>query len=184
IADRRENARHLPGVRLNARVLPEPDLARAAAGADALLLVTPAQPIGATAAALAPHVAAGVPAVVCAKGFERAGRRLLCDVVAEALPQAVPAVLSGRSFAADVVRGLPTAVTIAAGDADTARALARALSHRAFRPYASTDLIGVQVGGAFKNVLALAVGIARGRGLGASAGAALVARGFAELVRL
>ena len=108
----------------------------------------------------------------------------MSEVVAEVAPEAVPAVLSGPSFATDVARGLPTAVTIAAEDEAMAMALCHALGGATFRPYAETDVTGVEIGGAVKNVLAIAAGIVAGRGLGASALAAMVARGFAELRRL
>jgi glycerol-3-phosphate dehydrogenase (NAD(P)+) len=122
--------------------------------------------------------------VVCAKGLERGTDKRLTEVVAEVAPLAVPAVLSGPSFAADVARGLPTAVTIAAADEALALDLCHALGGPTFRPYAETDVLGVEIGGAVKNVLAIAVGIVSSRDLGASARAALVARGFAELRRL
>jgi glycerol-3-phosphate dehydrogenase (NAD(P)+) len=107
----------------------------------------------------------------------------MTEIIAECAPNAVPAILSGPSFAADVARGLPTAVTIAAADADVVESLAQAMNSGTFRPYHSTDVRGVEVGGAVKNVLAIASGIVTGRGLGASASAALTTRGFAELVR-
>ena len=121
--------------------------------------------------------------MICAKGIERASTRFLTDVLAEAMPDVVPAVLSGPSFAADVARGLPTAVTVAAREDSVAQAIAGRLATSAFRPYRSTDMRGAEIGGAAKNVLAIACGIAKGAGLGASAGAALIARGFAELAR-
>jgi glycerol-3-phosphate dehydrogenase (NAD(P)+) len=107
----------------------------------------------------------------------------MTEIVAEHAPKATPAILSGPSFASDVARGLPTAVTIAAADAQIARALAQAINSGTFRPYHSTDVRGVEIGGAAKNVLAIASGIVTGRGLGASASAALTTRGFAELMR-
>lgn len=122
--------------------------------------------------------------ILCAKGIERDTGLLLGDVLAEAAPGVVPAVLSGPSFAGDVARGLPTAVTIAAEDGDIADRLSAALASPQFRPYAATDLTGVQIGGALKNVLAIACGAVAGKEWGASALAALTARGFAELTRL
>ena len=107
----------------------------------------------------------------------------MTEIIAESAPNAVPAILSGPSFAADVARGLPTAVTLAATDAQIAGALAQAMASASFRPYHSTDIRGVEIGGSTKNVLAIASGIVTGRGLGASAAAALTTRGFAELVR-
>ncbi len=158
------------------------DLARAAQ-ADAVLLVVPAQAVRSVAAALKAVLEGKVPVVVCAKGIERGSAKFMTEVVVEALPQAVPAILSGPSFADDVARGLPTAVTLAADNAELARALALALGSTSFRPYHSTDIRGVEIGGAGKNVFAIAVGIATGRKLGASAAAALTTRAFAELIR-
>ncbi len=126
----------------------------------------------------------GTPVIACAKGIERGSLKFMTEVIAEAAPNAAPAILSGPSFAADVARGLPTAVTLAARDEATASTLARALGSPAFRLYHSTDMRGVEIGGAAKNVLAIAAGIVVGRGLGASAAAALTTRGFAELSRL
>ena len=183
INERRENIARLPGVALDAAITATGDLATAVA-ADAVLLAVPAQMVRTVAALVAPHLAAGTPLVICAKGLEHGTGKRLSEVVAEVAPNAIPAVLSGPSFAADVARGLPTAVTIAATDEALALALCHALGSAAFRPYAETDFVGVEIGGAVKNVLAIAAGIVSGRKLGASALAALVARGFAELRRL
>ncbi|WP_321500676.1 NAD(P)H-dependent glycerol-3-phosphate dehydrogenase [Breoghania sp.] len=173
----------LPGITLDRPIKATGDLAQAV-DADAVLLVTPAQTTRALAGQMAPFLRAGTPVVLCAKGLEHGSGKLLGDVLAETLPGASVAVLSGPSFASDVARGLPTAVTVAAGDADLADDLARALACDSLRPYSSTDLVGVQIGGALKNVLAIPCGVIVGRGLGASAQAALIARGFAELSRL
>ena len=121
--------------------------------------------------------------IVCAKGIERGSKKFMSEVIAECAPAAVPAILSGPSFAADVARGMPTAVTLAARDGELAGELAQAIGSATFRPYHSSDVRGVEIGGAAKNVLAIAAGIVAGRGLGASAAAALTTRGFAELVR-
>jgi len=153
------------------------------AAADAVLLAVPAQALRAAAAPLAPALKAGTPVIACAKGIERGSHKFMTEVIAESAPAAVPAILSGPSFAADVARGLPTAVTLAAHERRTAEALARALGSASFRPYHATDVRGVEIGGAAKNVLAIAAGIVAGRGLGASAAAALTTRGFAELMR-
>ncbi len=158
------------------------DLAEAVA-TDALILAVPSQELRPAAGDLAALVTPGVPIVIAAKGLEQATGKRLSEVLAEMIPTANIAVLSGPSFAADVAKGLPTAVTIAAADSATALDLCRALGGPTFRPYAETDIIGVELGGALKNVLAIAAGIVAGRGLGASAGAALVARGFAEMKR-
>src|SRR4051794_13251313 len=175
----RENPR-LPGAQLHERIAVTGALADAA-GAEAILLAVPAQALRSVAAAL--NKIEGTPVIACAKGIERGSHKFMTEVIAEAAPRATPAILSGPSFAADVARGLPTAVTLAAGDEATAAALARALGSASFRLYHSTDMRGVEIGGAAKNVLAIAAGIVVGRGLGASAAAALTTRGFAELSR-
>jgi glycerol-3-phosphate dehydrogenase (NAD(P)+) len=143
----------------------------------------PAQALRTVTAPLAPLLRAGTPVIACAKGIERTSKMFMTEVIAECVPQALPAILSGPSFADDVACGLPTAVTLAAEDEATAKALAHALAAPAFRPYHSTDVRGVEIGGAAKNVLAIAAGIVAGCGLGASAAAALTTRGFAELMR-
>jgi glycerol-3-phosphate dehydrogenase (NAD(P)+) len=175
-------SRFLPGVRIDDSVAIAGDLAEAAA-AEALLLVVPAQAVRAVAKLLAPLLAARTPVIVCAKGIERGTKKFMSEVIGECAPDAVPAILSGPSFAADVARGLPTAVTLAAADAKLAGELAQAVGSAMFRPYHSGDVRGVEIGGAAKNVLAIAAGVVTGRGLGASALAALTTRGFAELVR-
>jgi glycerol-3-phosphate dehydrogenase (NAD(P)+) len=175
-------SRRLPGVKLHGGVRPEASL-DAAAKADLVLAVVPAQATDDLAARLVGLLKPGVPVVLCSKGIERGTGRFMSDIVAARLPDNPPAVLSGPSFAADVSRGLPTAVTLAATDEDLARQIAATLTSSTFRLYHTTDLRGVEIGGAAKNVLAIACGAARGRGLGASAEAALVARGFAELRR-
>jgi glycerol-3-phosphate dehydrogenase (NAD(P)+) len=121
--------------------------------------------------------------VLCAKGIEAETLALMTQVLAGTLPDARPAVLSGPSFAGEVVRGLPTAITLAAADTQLAEAIAQAIASPVFRPYVSGDMIGAEAGGAVKNVLAIACGIVEGRGLGRSAHAALITRGFAELSR-
>jgi glycerol-3-phosphate dehydrogenase (NAD(P)+) len=177
-----QNTARLPGIALDPAIIATAEVATAAA--DIVLLAVPAQMVRAAATLVAPWLAAHAPLVVCAKGLESGTDKRLTEVVAEVAPSATPAVLSGPSFAADVARGLPTAVTIAAADEALALALCHALGGPTFRPYAETDVIGVEIGGAVKNVLAIAAGIVSGRNLGASALAALIARGFAELRRL
>jgi glycerol-3-phosphate dehydrogenase (NAD(P)+) len=172
----------LPGVRIDDGIALAANLAEATR-APALLLVVPAQAVRTVATSLASLIAAGTPVIVCAKGIERGTQKFMTEVVAECAPNATPAILSGPSFAADVARGMPTAVTLAASDDNLARELARAIGSASFRPYHSTDVRGVEIGGAAKNVLAVAAGIVTGRGLGASAQAALTTRGFAELAR-
>jgi glycerol-3-phosphate dehydrogenase (NAD(P)+) len=181
LSEKRESLT-LPGVCIDESIRIASDIAEIAR-ADAVLLVVPAQSLRAAASALAEVIVADKPVIACAKGIERGTHKFMTEVIAEAAPKAVPAILSGPSFAADVARGLPTAVTLACADERLARALAHALGSSTFRPYHSTDVRGVEIGGAAKNVLAIAAGIVTGRGLGASAVAALTTRGFAELVR-
>ncbi|MEC9343974.1 MAG: NAD(P)H-dependent glycerol-3-phosphate dehydrogenase [Pseudomonadota bacterium] len=178
------NSRYLPGIDLGEGISATGDIRQALDGADIVLLAVPAQEVSEVAAGLGDLVRAGTAIVGCAKGIDRASGRLPGDLIANALPGCPVAALSGPSFAADVARGLPTAVTIACRHLEQSRWLARRLSGPTFRCYASDDLKGVELGGALKNVLALAVGAAHGLKLGASAEAALVARGFAELSRL
>lgn len=156
----------------------------ALASCDAVLAVVPAQFARAAFDQLASRLAPGTAILLCAKGIERGSLSLMTQVLAEAIPSAVPAVLSGPSFAADVSKGLPTAVTLACADEDVGRALMDAIGQPGFRPYWTDDLIGAEVGGAVKNVLAIACGIVEGMNLGKSAHAALIARGFAEMTRL
>jgi glycerol-3-phosphate dehydrogenase (NAD(P)+) len=173
---------HLPGVKIDPRIAIAAG-AESLRTADMVLLVVPAQVLRAAARELNAAIRPGTPVIACAKGIERKTRAFMTDVITACLPQAEPAILSGPSFATDVSRGLPTAVTLAARDAALAEALVQALGTHTFRPYHSTDLRGVEIGGAAKNVLAIAAGIVRGRALGASAAAALTTRGFAELIR-
>ncbi len=180
--EQRENSLFLPGIPLDPAIHVTQDLAEAGA-ADVILLVTPAQFLRPTLAALAPEISGNPPLVICAKGIEKTTGKRLTEVVREVCPKAPLAVLSGPSFAQEVAKNLPTAVTLACEAADLGAALVSALGHRMFRPYLSDDLLGVEIGGAVKNVLAIAAGIVSGRELGANAHAALVTRGFAELVR-
>jgi glycerol-3-phosphate dehydrogenase (NAD(P)+) len=177
-----ENGMYLPGVKIPSGIAATGDIA-VAANADALLLVVPAQHLRASLADVTRHVAKGTPLVLCAKGIEKTTGELLSEILAEAAPDCERAILSGPSFAKDVARNMPTAVTIAAR-MDVALKLQAALGHATFRPYASDDIVGVALGGAAKNVYAIASGIVDGMGLGESARAALIARSFAELTRL
>lgn len=154
------------------------------ADCDAILLVAPAQHLRATLKSLAPHLEPGTPVALCSKGIERGSLKLMTDVLAEEAPHASPAVLSGPSFAIDVARGLPTAVTLACPDRAMGDAWLRSIGRPHFRMYWSDDLVGAEAGGAIKNVLAIACGVCEGMGLGRSAHAALIARGFAEMTRL
>ncbi|NPU14130.1 NAD(P)-dependent glycerol-3-phosphate dehydrogenase [Bradyrhizobium sp. 83012] len=182
IAAARENPR-LPGIPLAGGIAITADLVRAAR-ADAVLIVVPAQHLRGAVMHLAPLLRPRTPLIACAKGIEHGTHKFMTEIIAEAAPSAIPAILSGPSFADDVARGLPTAVTLAAPDEVQAADLVQALGSPTFRPYHSTDVRGVEIGGAAKNVLAIAAGIVSGRNLGASALAALTTRGFAELVRL
>jgi glycerol-3-phosphate dehydrogenase (NAD(P)+) len=178
------NPLFLPGVALDPAIGATTELAQAVRGADALLLVAPAQHLRALAAALAPLLPAELPVVICAKGIEEGSGALMSEVVAATLPQAPLAVLSGPTFASEVAAGLPTAVTLACADAVLGRHLIAALGTRSFRPYLAGDVVGAEIGGAVKNVLAIACGIVMGRKLGDNARAALITRGLAEMVRL
>jgi glycerol-3-phosphate dehydrogenase (NAD(P)+) len=183
INDARENRLFLPGVPLDAAIRATGDGAAAVAQADMVLLAAPAQHLRSVSAALAPHARAGLPIVICAKGIERGTGKLMSEVAAETLPRAAIAVLSGPTFAAEVARGLPTAVTLATSEEIGGRLLA-SIGSTTFRPYLSNDPVGAQVGGAVKNVIAIACGIVTGRGMGDNARAALMTRGLAEIMRL
>lgn len=182
INETRENPQFLAGVTLPDGIVATSDLAELGR-ADAVLLVTPAQHLREIAERLAAHLEPGAPVVICAKGIEQATGALMTEVCAEVLPTAPLAVLSGPTFAAEVARGRPTAVTIAAQDEAHADALVSALGCPRFRPYAARDVIGAEVGGALKNVIAVACGIASGLDFGDNARAALITRGLAEITR-
>jgi glycerol-3-phosphate dehydrogenase (NAD(P)+) len=181
IASTRENPR-LPGVQLASHIVVTSELALAAR-ADMFLIATPAQHLRGAVNTLAPHLTKPAPVIACAKGIEHGTHKFMTEVIAEAAPDSQPAILSGPSFADDIAHGLPTAVTLAARDETLASAAVEALGSPTFRPYHSTDVRGVEIGGAVKNVLAIAVGISVGRKLGASAQAALTTRSFSELAR-
>jgi glycerol-3-phosphate dehydrogenase (NAD(P)+) len=178
-----ENPLFLPGVQLNPAVRAVSDLG-AAAAADLILAVPPAQHMRAALKALKPHLPPRTPIVLCAKGVERGTLALMTDVLAEEIPGVAPAVLSGPGFAKDVARGLPTATTIASPDQALAQRIVVTIGLPTFRPYVADDLVGAEIGGAVKNVIAIACGVAEGRRLGDGARAALITRGFAELTRL
>jgi glycerol-3-phosphate dehydrogenase (NAD(P)+) len=173
-----------PRLVLDAGIVATPELGEAVDGAEAVLLVVPAQYLRAMAAQLAGVLAAGTPIVICAKGIERMSGQLMSSVVADDCRGMPIAVLSGPTFAIEVARGLPTAVTLATADAALGQRLVAALGTRSFRPYLSDDPIGAQIGGAVKNVIAIACGIVEGRQLGENARAALMTRGLAEMMRL
>jgi glycerol-3-phosphate dehydrogenase (NAD(P)+) len=179
----RENARHLPGIPLDPTLEITADLAKVA-GADVIMLVTPAQHLRTACTNLAPLLRPEKPVVLCAKGIELATGCLMSEAAAATLPASPIGVLSGPTFAAEVAKGLPTAVTLALKDQVLGARIVETLGSRSFRPYLSDDVTGAQVGGAVKNVLAIACGIILGRRLGDNARAALITRGLAEISRL
>ena len=179
-----ENPTYLPGVKLDKKIRATAAVAEAADGAEALLLVMPSQFVRGVCRTLAKAVKPGVPAVICAKGIERDTSLLLSEVVADVLPRTPIAVLSGPTFAVEVARDLPTGVTLAAGDGAMAVRLSDALGTARFRIYRTGDVAGVQIGGAVKNVIAIACGIVEGRRMGENARATVITRGLAEMVRL
>ncbi len=178
----RENRPFLPGCLWPDSVRATNSLADLAE-CDAILLAAPAQALRAVSQSLRSILDVSAPVLICAKGMERRTGLLMAEVAAQELAGSPIGLLSGPSFAADVAKGLPTAVTLALPDPDLGQPLAQALSSPGFRPYFTEDVIGVSVGGAVKNVLAIACGVVEGKGLGDSARAALTARGFAEMVR-
>lgn len=182
INTKQSNSAFLPGVALKPDIRATTTLTDLAAR-DVLLMVAPAQHVRTVCEGLKSHLRSGRPVVLCAKGIEQSSGKFMGDVLAEVLPEATQAVLSGPSFAAEVARGLPAALTIACADEQLGRLLAARLGNPLFRLYWTNDLIGVELGGSLKNVLAIAAGIVDGQGLGANAHAALVTRGFAELRR-
>lgn len=147
---------------------------------DVLLVVTPAQH---TRAVLTRAIVGVRPLILCAKGIEAGTQMLMSEVAAEVCPNAPIAVLSGPTFAHEVALGMPTAITLACADTQLGRTLAERIARLHFRPYVTSDVVGAEIGGAVKNVLAIACGVVEGRGLGQNARAALIARGFAEMLR-
>lgn len=175
---------YLPGVTLDPAIEATTDMATAIQGADAAILVAPSQflrPVTESMAVSGPFKA---PVLICAKGIENGSCMLMTEVVAETLPAAPQAVLSGPTFAIEVAREIPSAVTLASDDGRLAEQFIQAIGTPKFRPYRSEDPIGAEVGGAVKNVLAIACGIVQGRGMGDNTRAALITRGLAEVVRL
>ena len=184
INEQHENTVYLPGIALDSAIAATTDLEIVLDGAEAALLVVPAQFMRGVLAQLQPLLRGRMPLLLCAKGIETESLRTMSELSAEAVPDRPIAVLSGPSFAAEVARDLPTAVTIASHDAVLAEAFTTALGTARFRPYRSHDPIGVEIGGAVKNVLAIACGIVEGRRLGDNARAALITRGLSEMIRL
>jgi glycerol-3-phosphate dehydrogenase (NAD(P)+) len=183
IREKHENTAFLPDVALSPSISCT-DRLSALCAADAILAVVPAQFMRATLQKMEQYLPAGTPVILCSKGIEQGSLKLMTHVLAETLPGCVGAVLSGPSFAKDVAIGLPTAVTLACADPQLGAKLVDMLGIATFRPYLASDLIGAEIGGAVKNVLAIACGMAQGQNLGESARAALITRGFAEMTRL
>lgn len=179
-----QNSSFLPGVRLDPAITATAEMASATAGADAALLVVPAQFLRGVLQVLASCLDRSLPVLLCAKGIETGSLKTMSAVAAEILPGCPSAVLSGPTFAVEVARGLPTAVALASFDASLGRAFMGALGSSRFRPYLSGDPVGAEIGGAVKNVLAIACGIIVGRDLGENARASLITRGLAEMARL
>ncbi len=175
----RGNPMFLPGVPLSDRIRATGDLA-ALGDCDAMVVVVPAQFLRSVVAALPPS---SRPLILCAKGIEAGSRMLMSEVAEQAAPGAPVAVLSGPTFAHEVAAGQPTAITLACADQAVGLALAERLRRPGFRPYLSQDVVGAEIGGAVKNVLAIACGVVEGAGLGQNARAALISRGFAEMTR-
>jgi len=181
---RHENAVFLPGHKLHESITATVDPTAAATDADGVFLVVPAQHLRTVSAALGPALKDGVPVVICAKGIEQGTCALMSEVIEETLPGTETSILSGPTFAGEVAAALPTAVTLASADENRGRTIAEAVGTPFFRIYTSTDVIGAQIGGAVKNVLAIACGIVEGRKMGDNTRAALITRGLAEIVRL
>jgi glycerol-3-phosphate dehydrogenase (NAD(P)+) len=184
INEQHQNRSFLPGIALDPAIRATTDLAPAVSAAEAALIVVPAQFLRGVLVTLASLLPVAMPLLLCAKGMEAESLLTMSELAGEILPSSPVAVLSGPSFAAEVARGLPTAVTIASHDPELARSFMATLGTDRFRPYLSQDPIGAEIGGAVKNVMAIACGIIEGRGLGDNAQAALITRGLAEMVRL
>lgn len=177
------NSSYLPGILLDASI----QASSAVAGlknCDAILLTVPAQYMRQACERIKAHVVKTTPLIICAKGIETNTATLMADIVKEAFPDNIIAVLSGPTFAAEVAKGLPSAVTIAASALDIAKHLCEQLGSRTFRPYASADVVGVEIAGALKNVMAIGCGVVIGKGLGENARTALMTRGLREMTRL
>jgi len=178
-----ENKKHLAGIAIDPAIKATHDFA-AFAKVDVLLFATPAQRLRGIAESIAPHIGHTTPILITSKGIELGTTKMMSDVVAEALPQRPLAILSGPCFAAEVARGLPTALTLAVKDKKLGQQLAEAIATPSFRPYLTDDVVGAELGGAIKNVLAIACGIVTGKNFGDNARAALITRGLAEMIRL
>lgn len=179
-----ENTPFLPGVPLNPNISVTNSFEEVLSAADVVLLVIPAQFLRASCKSFSGFWKSGMPAVVCAKGIEQKTGALMSEILAKQLPQAPIAVLSGPTFAAEAAIEKPTAVTLACADKTLGKHLVETLGTLSFRPYYSSDIISVEIGGAVKNVMAIAAGIVEGKKLGDNARAALITRGLAEISRL
>lgn len=184
LQDTRENSVYLPGIPLSPTLKISGVLQEAIAASDVVLCVVPAQFLRSVVRELAPCLRPDQSLVLCAKGIELSSKRLLTDVVREEAPRVLSAVLSGPNFAHEIARGLPSASTLACPDLAKGKNLQLALKSRNLRLYVTEDVVGAQIGGAVKNVIAIACGIVDGLGLGESARAALITRGLAEIARL
>ncbi len=178
------NQTYLPGVPLHPGVKAVADPLEAVEDADAAILAVPSQFLRAVCSLMAAGGPVRCPVLICSKGIESGTGALMSELVAEELPDADIAVLSGPTFAREVAKGLPTAVTLAAQSRKVADAFVEAIGRPEFRPYTSGDVVGAEIGGAVKNVLAIACGVVEGKGLGDNTRAALITRGLAEVVRL
>jgi glycerol-3-phosphate dehydrogenase (NAD(P)+) len=183
ILEKRVNEAYLPGIFIDPRIEATDDLTRVCA-CDIILLALPSQHMRATCISICDQLDASVPIIIATKGIERGSLALMSEVVSAILPKNPVAILSGPNFAAEAARSLPTATTIACESEHLARQLIYSIGGKYFRPYHTDDIIGTQIGGAIKNVIAIACGIAMGRGLGENARAALITRGLTEMSRL
>jgi glycerol-3-phosphate dehydrogenase (NAD(P)+) len=184
MAQSRRNARYLPDLELPAALVLSDDLAASVRGADILLIVTPSHAFAELLDTIAPHLHAGNGIAWATKGFDPGSGRFLHELVAEKFPQSPAAIVTGPSFAREVAQGLPTAVTVHSSVADFAHAFAHLLHSTHFRAYTGSDMIGAELGGAMKNVLAVATGVADGMHLGLNARAGMITRGLNEMLRL
>lgn len=179
-----ENKSFLPGIKLDQRIKATSSLDDLSE-CDAYMLVVPVQYIRSVCIELSKSaINKNAPIVICSKGIERNTLKMPGEIVNELLPGHVLAILSGPTFASEVARDMPTAVTLACANVDLGKSLAQAVGNRTFRPYVSDDIVGAEIGGAIKNVLAIACGIVTGRNMGDNARASLITRGLAEIMRL
>ena len=177
-----ENTMYLPSITLDDKLRATNNLADLS-DCDAVLIVSPAQHLRSMSLDLVAHIKQDAPLVICSKGIEVSTGKLLSDVLGETAPNNPVAVLSGPTFAAEVALGLPCALTLACEDKTIGDALVQAIGHSMLRPYYNNDIVGAQIGGAIKNVLAIATGIVAGLGIGENARAAVITRGLAEIAR-